>query len=128
MKLAFTDQTVMFSAGRTFVVGQGLIKGKNSTTTRSGAPASVVHVILYVVLEGKLIISLSQLCRKVLSDFLLQKLGLAILERTRDRDQLIGYFLLTVSIEAFSMAHVATAEVTKFKRIDFSGTDGTLDS
>lgn len=56
MHLAFAVETIMFFAGRTFVVIESLIKGKDGLASRGRTPTCIPHMILHIVLEHKIII------------------------------------------------------------------------
>jgi hypothetical protein len=58
----------MVLAGGTLVVGQGCIEGKNCTAAGSGTPAGIVHMLLNVVVEGKVFVLLPQISREVFTD------------------------------------------------------------
>lgn len=78
MELAFAGKAVMILAGRTLVVGQGCIKGKNCTAARSGTPAGIVHVLLNVVVKSKVFVLLPQISREVLTDLFRSNLSFAM--------------------------------------------------
>ena len=58
MHLAFAAEAVMLLAGRTFVVIESLIEGKDGLTAWGWAPTCVLHVIVHIVLEHKIVVLL----------------------------------------------------------------------
>ena len=111
MEFTFTSKAVVFFASRAFIVRESLVKSEDCTATRSGTPTCVIHMVLYVVLEGKFIVFVSKFRLQKLCNLLLKKLAFTVLVRTGYRYDFVRYFFITMSIEASNMIHMATTEV-----------------
>ena len=61
VELTFACQTVMLFTSRTAIVCKILIESKDSTAAWSGTPTGILHVLLYIVVEGELFVFVSYL-------------------------------------------------------------------
>ena len=58
MHLAFAAEAVMLLAGRTLVVIESLIEGKVGLAARCWAPTCILHVVVHIILEHKIVVLL----------------------------------------------------------------------
>lgn len=96
MKLTLTGQTVVLLARWALVIRQGRVEGKHCAAARGRAPACILHVLLYVVMEGELLVLFSQVFWKVFVKLILSDLVPAILVRAVERNMLADYLLFRV--------------------------------
>lgn len=76
--LALAPQAVVLLAGGALVVVEGGVEGEDCLASRGRTPAGVCVVKLDVLMEGELIVLLSQLPRKVFVDFFGKQLNGAL--------------------------------------------------
>lgn len=68
VELALASETIVFRADTAPVVCEGSVEHKYGAATGSRAPAGVCHVVIDVVVEGKISVLLSKLSRQIFVD------------------------------------------------------------
>ena len=126
MHKASTFEAIMTFTGRTTIVCQIFIEGKNSFAAWSRTPCCIQHVFIHIILENKLLIFLSQFFAQEFFDFIIFNLSLTIFRRTKYWKILINNFFFRKTLKAFFMIHMHAFQKTKRVHIDLTQAYRTL--
>ena len=67
MVFTLASETIIFLASWASILTQSLVKGKDSTTSRSRTPACIIHILFHIVMKSKVLILLFQFSIQELS-------------------------------------------------------------
>lgn len=115
MKLAFAGQAVVFFAGRTAVVSKSSIKGEDCAAAGSRAPTGVIHVSIYVIVEGEVFIFFFEFFGKEVSYFFGYDLALAAFLGAVEWNDFVDDFFFGVLAEAVAMEHVSASQYAEIR-------------